>query len=222
MRKSDSRLIRQYLRKGSEPRRFRCGEAVDGGVFGGETAWLDVGARRIAPRHLLRRSEVRSALRIGDQFREVVFVCAHGGEEALFTFELSRDPEDGRFYVDSCTRDDARDDDIPTGRHPRFSPESVVTAQLRALQASDLDYAVRYCSPGPIAALSTAEALGQLRGNIARFELGASLLCSESSQLQGVAVWDVSGGRRELVWDMALSEGCWAVSAISEGAVVPV
>lgn len=99
--------------------------------------------RRLAPNHILRRSEVRSVLRLGNSAQLRVVVCARGGEEAVLHFDLSLDKR-SRWVVNAITRDAESDAEVPTGLHPRHSPESVVIAQLQALQANDAAYAARY------------------------------------------------------------------------------
>jgi hypothetical protein len=159
MRMSDPQLLRTYLVPGLPTLHVECvtegGRRVgDGGVFAAEAGPLDVGTRRIAPMHLLRRSEIRSGLTLGPRVQQGVFACAKGGEEALLNFSLVRvEDSDGgaRWCVQSIARDRESDGEIPTGLAPRFSPEAVATAALTAARAGDLEYAERYFVEAPSA-----------------------------------------------------------------------
>lgn len=51
---------------------------------------LDVGARRVLPGHLLRRSRVLSTLRLGGSFQQRVALTACTGEESVFEWTLHR------------------------------------------------------------------------------------------------------------------------------------
>ncbi|GAB4816896.1 hypothetical protein N2152v2_003942 [Parachlorella kessleri] len=53
---------------------------------------LDVGARRVLPGHLLRRSRVLSTLRLGDSFQQRIALTACTGEESVFEWALQQVP----------------------------------------------------------------------------------------------------------------------------------
>jgi hypothetical protein len=58
---------------------------------------LDIGARRVLPGHLLRRSRVLATLRLAPtEFQQRIALTAQTGEESIFTWQLSwREGEDG-------------------------------------------------------------------------------------------------------------------------------
>ena len=101
---------------------------------------LDVGARRILPGHLLRRSRVLSTLRLGSAFQQRISLTACTGEEAVLEWQLrtwepgqeaegggGSSPSDGRlrsggWAIESVVRDAACDEPLPTTPHPRHVP----------------------------------------------------------------------------------------------------
>lgn len=105
---------------------------------------LDVGARRVLPGHLLRRSRVLSTLRLGPgSFQQRTALTACTGEEAVLVWHLrqrtataaeegataSGDSEQhdsglmeaphGQWYVVDVHRDPESDVPLPTTPHPK-------------------------------------------------------------------------------------------------------
>jgi len=139
---------------------------------------FDVGARRVLPRHLLRRSMVLGSLRLGsDDFQQRIALTACTGEEAVFLWRLqwhhggvaslkeaphaesagfSTGNEAGRWVIQQVTREPEASDaaSLPTTPHPKCSPEAVVRAQLAALKRGDFFEAACFNRKGVSSATS--------------------------------------------------------------------
>ena len=154
--------------RGPPPAVVLGGEAVrEEGPLAALAGVLDVGARRVLPGHLLRRSRVRSSLQRGDEcWQQRVELVACNGEESVFHWRLARQrggsssSSSSPWVVCSVTRDDSEDSrtPLPSTPHPRLAPERVVLAQLAALRAGDVLDAATYCaaSGGPRGAALTS------------------------------------------------------------------
>ncbi|KAK9817156.1 hypothetical protein WJX72_010503 [[Myrmecia] bisecta] len=104
---------------------------------------FDVGARRVLPGHLLRRSQVLSSLQLGPgRYQQRIALTACTGEEAVFVWTLAA--VDGGWLVCAVQRDPATDWPLPAMPHPRASPEAVVHAQLAAIQSGDIPAAAKF------------------------------------------------------------------------------
>jgi len=113
---------------------------------------LDLSARRVLPKHLLRRSMVLSSLHVGpDSFQQRLALAAYTGEEAVFDWTLLAvidddvdcksidDASQRRWIVQNVKRGVSIDQmSLPSTPHPRFGPESVIAAQLAALQSGNI------------------------------------------------------------------------------------
>jgi hypothetical protein len=100
---------------------------------------LDVGARRVLPGHLLRRSTVLSTLHaVPSHYQQRVAVTACHGEVAVLEWSLRYELSPRavpRWVVKSVTRDGAASDHpLPGAPHPKASPEAIVLAQLQSLR----------------------------------------------------------------------------------------
>jgi hypothetical protein len=134
---------------------------------------LDIGARRVLPGHLLRRSRVLGTLRLSDtNFQQRIALTAQSGEESVFTWHLEWILEEdtvvgdddssaerglGRWVITKIERESEEEErnlyqkdvtaggvgnnsesQLPSTPQPKSSPESVVYAQLHALQRGDV------------------------------------------------------------------------------------
>jgi hypothetical protein len=121
---------------------------------------LEIGARRVLPGHLLRRSRVLGTLRLTPlDFQQRIALTAQTGEESIFTWHLrwlqdvitiEDDPnidnsqEKGRWVIRKIEREPEEQQkekvntSLPSTPRPKSSPEAVVYAQLQALQRGDV------------------------------------------------------------------------------------
>lgn len=132
---------------------------------------LDIGARRVLPGHLLRRSRVLGTLRLTPRdFQQRIALTAQTGEESVLTWHLhwmnddyvdkikdaTTDAIGGRWIIVKIERESeiqsgegesqkrTKDEEdysgskLPSTPQPKSSPESVIYAQLEALQRGDV------------------------------------------------------------------------------------
>ncbi|KAK9837687.1 hypothetical protein WJX74_003001 [Apatococcus lobatus] len=193
---------------------------------------LDVGARRVLPGHLLRRSQVLSLLQIApDKYLERVSVTASSGEWAVLAWTLQR--LSGRWTVSSVKRDATCNYPLPIRPHPRYAPETVVLAQIAALRKQRLYQAGVFHAAGA----SQMEMEQQQGSNMEDYihcvallqhlhhkaVLGEAALPTRSSFLQEVTLHYEPGvvvegpaavvaRRTRFIWSLELNEeGCWQV-----------
>jgi len=126
-------------------------------------AILDIGARRVLPAHLLRRSRVLATLRVSStDFQQRIALTAQTGEESVLTWHLYRlqeglNPdqtsiEKGRWVIGKIEREieeqqkagnrenemHSNSNLLPSTPQPKSSPEAVIFAQLEALRRGDV------------------------------------------------------------------------------------
>ncbi|KAK9853892.1 hypothetical protein WJX84_009364 [Apatococcus fuscideae] len=193
---------------------------------------LDVGARRVLPGHLLRRSQVLSLLQIApDKYLERISVTAGSGEWAVLGWTLQRVA--GRWAVSSVRRDPTCNYPLPMRPHPRYAPETVVLAQIAALRTQRLYQAGVFHAAGA----GQMEMEQQQGSNMEDYIhcvallqhlhhqaiLGEAALPTRSSFLQEVALHYQPGvivegpaavvaRRTRFIWSLELNEeGCWQV-----------
>lgn len=114
-------------------------------------AIFDVGARRVLPGHLLRRSRVLATLYLDEYtYMQRIALSGRTGEEAVFDWTLrkclSTSNTRGDWLVYRVERDDSTDVPLPSTPHPKNSPEAVIKAQLAALGAGELYEAATFNS----------------------------------------------------------------------------
>ncbi|EIE24391.1 hypothetical protein COCSUDRAFT_61816 [Coccomyxa subellipsoidea C-169] len=190
---------------------------------------LDAGARRVLPAHLLRRCQVLSSLQLGHgTFVQRTAITARAGEEAVLIWTLTQ--QDGRWCVQSIKRDDSCDYPLPTRPHPRASPESIILAQMAALQRANLHDACKYmlfpgARPGsqlPKLMHSFMQGPSQLLINHTEAKLGMASLGSLQRMTQEAEVLPLpdialehSDKAHKFLWHMCMrGSGCWMVQSI--------
>jgi hypothetical protein len=161
-------------------------EVAEAGTLAALAAVLDVGARRVLPGHLLRRSQALSALALGpDRWAARTALTACTGEEAVIEWQLVRRAPAGgdgdaatllgAWVLESAARSADGDGDgdaggaggatLPAAPHQRLGPEAAALAQLAALGRGDVLAAARWnllagrlCSaaPGELGAATSA------------------------------------------------------------------
>jgi hypothetical protein len=155
-------------------------EVAEAGALAALAAVLDVGARRVLPGHLLRRSQALSALALGpDRWAARTALTACTGEEAVIEWQLVRRPPadagaaapSGAWVLESAARSaDGNDGSAggaapPAAPHQRLGPEVAALAQLAALGHGDVLAAARWnllagrlcgAAPGALGAATSA------------------------------------------------------------------
>lgn len=119
----------------------------DGSVLSDYCNVFDVGARRMLPSNLLRRSQVLSVMPVvGSGVCHVrTKVCSKSGEEGIILWKLQLDDEDNGWRI-SCARLEYGLHDVPKTLHPRYSPESILQAYLAAMKNREYTQAQCFCS----------------------------------------------------------------------------
>lgn len=163
-RKCDVQSLLPHLPPTAPPTPIQIGDSFvqEQGPFAQFSQFLDVGARRVLPGHLLRRSRVIGGLFLSpDSFQQRIALTARTGEESIFIWDLRNVvAEDGNamgsgsstdnkindnsnnkenWIIVSIRRDgESSDYPLPSTPQPKASPESVVLSQLAALQGANI------------------------------------------------------------------------------------
>lgn len=129
---------------------------VDGSVLARHCDVFDVGARRLLPSNLLRRSQVLSVLPIPAVLDDVMICCVRtkisstSGEEGIIMWTLVHRDELAGWRVTSANIEGPnallQENDLPGTLHPRYSPESIIQAYLIAIKNGEYVHAQSFCN----------------------------------------------------------------------------
>lgn len=119
----------------------------DQSILAGYCHVFDVGARRLLPSNLLRRSQVLSVLPRPKGCHVRTAVCSKSGEEGIILWKLVSKDGIGKWHVSSANLEGLIDGiDIPRTLHPRYSPESIIHAYLTAMKKREYTQAQLFCN----------------------------------------------------------------------------
>ena len=139
------------------PKNYRSERLLmeDGSMLSPYAHIFDVGARRLLPRNLLRRSRVLGALPSeSGRYQIRMAVTSKSGEEGVLVWELanrSSSAAKAMWCLERVVRErEEHTTPLPTTPHPRVSPESILLSFLKHIRELDVTQALSFCVGNPI------------------------------------------------------------------------